>query len=50
MSSDFAKIWYAMVFEGSEYKNNVKILVQNFWVKSFFQGLQLVFAVPCPSP
>ena len=33
MSSDFAKIWYAMVFEGSEYKNKVKILVRTFLVK-----------------
>ena len=36
MSSDFAKIWYAMVFEGSEYKNNVKILVRTFLVKKIY--------------
>ena len=33
MSSDFAEIWYTKVFEGSESKNNVKILVRIFLAK-----------------
>ena len=36
MSSDFAEIWYAMVFEGSESKNNVKILVRTFLVQKTY--------------
>ena len=31
MSSDFAKIWYVMVFEGSEYEYGVNILVRTFF-------------------
>ena len=34
MSSDLAGIWYAMVCEGSESKNNVKILVRTFLAKN----------------
>ena len=30
MSPDFVKIWYGIVFEGSESKNDVKILVRTF--------------------
>ena len=39
MSSDFAEIWYTKVFEGSESKINVKILVRTFLVqKIMFLG------------
>ena len=40
MSSDFAEIWYTKVFESSESKNNVKILVRTFLVQKtlFFGG------------
>ena len=31
MSSDFAEIWYTMVFEGAEYEYGVKILVRTFF-------------------
>ena len=34
MSSDFAEIWYTKVLEGSESKNNVKILVRTFLAKT----------------
>ena len=41
MSSDLAGIWYAMVCEGSESKNNVKILVRTFLAKNigFFKRM-----------
>ena len=31
MVSDTAEIWYAKVFQGSEFKNNIKILVRTFF-------------------
>ena len=31
MYSDSAEIWYPMVFEGSESKNNIKILFGTFF-------------------
>ena len=36
MSSDFAEIWYTKVFECSESKNNVKILVRTFFVQKTY--------------
>ena len=41
MSSEFAEIWYTKVFEGSESKNNLKILVRTFLVrKTCFLGAE----------
>ena len=36
MSSDSAEIWYAMVFEGSDSKNSVKIWVRTFLVQKTY--------------
>ena len=36
MSSDFAEIWYTKVFEGSESKINVKMLVRAFLDKKTY--------------